>query len=156
MTPLIRPIAALWLVLLITSSSSRSQDRSQTLPMAATAPEGTVVSISSSAAKTGNSNQLPATQPATSISVSVDVLSNRHVLSSYVYGGAYPNNAAAITDSGTTVVRWGGNATSRYNWQAGTYNAANDWYFGDYGYTEIGDSSSTNSLQTSKQREAIR
>ena len=143
MTPLIRPIAALWLVLLITSSSSRSQDRSQTLPMAATAPEGTVVSISSSAAKTGNSNQLPATQPATSINVSVDVLSNRHVLSSYVYGGAYPNNAAAITDSGTTVVRWGGNATSRYNWQAGTYNAANDWYFGDYGYTEIGDSSST-------------
>ncbi len=143
MTPLIRPIAALWLVLLITSSSSRSQDRSQTLPMAATAPEGTVVSISSSAAKTGNSNQLPATQPATSISVSVDVLSNRHVLSSYVYGGAYPNNASTITDSGTTVVRWGGNATSRYNWQAGTYNAANDWYFGDYGYTEIGDSSST-------------
>ena len=105
MTPRIRPIAAVCLVLLITSSSSRSQDRSQTLPMAATAPEGTVVSISSSAAKTGNSNQLPATQPATSISVSVDVLSNRHVLSSYVYGGAYPNNAAAITDSGTTVVR---------------------------------------------------
>jgi len=61
MTPRIRPIAAVCLVLLIMSSSSRSQDRSQTLPMAATAPEGTVVSISSSAAKTGNSNQLPAT-----------------------------------------------------------------------------------------------
>jgi hypothetical protein len=73
----------------------------------------------------------------------VDVLSNRHVLSSYVYGGAYPNNAATITDSGTTLVRWGGDATSRYNWQAGTYNAANDWYFADYGYSEIGDSSST-------------
>jgi hypothetical protein len=141
MTPLIRPIAALWLVLLITSSSSRSQDRSQPLPTAA--PTGRLVSPTSSAGGSGNPSQPPATHPATSINVSVDVLSNRHVLSSYVYGGAYPNNAAAITDSGTTVVRWGGNATSRYNWQAGTYNAANDWYFGDYGYTEIGDSSST-------------
>jgi hypothetical protein len=54
-----------------------------------------------------------------------------------------PITLPTITDSGTTVVRWGGDATSRYNWQAGTYNAANDWYFGDYGYTEIGDSSST-------------
>jgi hypothetical protein len=75
--------------------------------------------------------------------VTVDVLSNRHVISPYVYGGAYPKDAPTITDSGMTVVRWGGDATSRYNWQAGTYNAANDWYFGDYGYTEIGDSSST-------------
>jgi hypothetical protein len=77
------------------------------------------------------------------VAVSVDVLANRHVLSSYVYGGAYPQDAPTITDSGMTVVRWGGDATSRYNWQEGTYNAANDWYFGDYGYTEIGDSSST-------------
>ena len=38
-----------------------------------------------------------------------------------------------ITDSGMTVVRWGGNATSRYNWKTYTYNAANDWYFEDFG-----------------------
>ncbi len=143
MTPLIRPIAALCLVLLTTSSLSRSQDRSQPLPASTAASQGAVVSPVRSADKTGNPAQPPGNLVLNDIAISVDVLANRHVLSSYVYGGAYPQDAPTITDSGTTVVRWGGNATSRYNWQAGTYNAANDWYFGDYGYTEIGDSSST-------------
>jgi hypothetical protein len=77
------------------------------------------------------------------VTITIDVLGNRHAISPYVYGVAYPNSAADITDSGTTEVRWGGNATSRYNWTAGTYNAANDWYFGDYGISEIGDSDSS-------------
>lgn len=94
----------------------------------------------SAASKNGTSHSGPA---AKSVNVTINALANRHPISPYVYGGSYPNNAAAITDSGTTVVRWGGDATSRYNWQAGTYNAAADWYFGDYGYTEIGDSDST-------------
>ena len=50
---------------------------------------------------------------AKTVHVAVDVLSNRHPISPYVYGGAYPKDAASITDSGITVVRWGGNATSR-------------------------------------------
>jgi hypothetical protein len=70
------------------------------------------------------------------------VLSNRHAISPYVYGGAYPQDASTITDSGLTVVRWGGNATSRYNWKLFTYNAANDWYFEDFNYSEIGDADS--------------
>ena len=78
------------------------------------------------------------------INVTVDVLNNRHSISSYVYGGAYPQDAPTITDSGLTVVRWGGNATSRYNWKLFTYNAANDYYFEDFDYTEIGDGDSTN------------
>jgi hypothetical protein len=78
-----------------------------------------------------------------SVTVSIDALSNRHAISSYVYGVAYPNSAADISDSGATEARWGGNATSRYNWTAGTYNAANDWHFGDYGYLEIGDTDSS-------------
>ena len=76
------------------------------------------------------------------VHVTIDALSNRHTISPYVYGVAYPNTAADITDSGATEVRWGGNSTSRYNWTAGTINTAADWYFGDYGYTEIGDSDS--------------
>ena len=51
-------------------------------------------------------------------------------------------DAATITDSGLTVVRWGGNSTSRYNWKLFTYNAANDWYFEDFNYSEIGDADS--------------
>jgi hypothetical protein len=76
------------------------------------------------------------------INVTVDALSNRHPISSYVYGGAYPQDAPTITDSGLTVVRWGGNATSRYNWKLFTYNAANDYYYEDFNYTEIGDADS--------------
>ena len=106
MTPRIQQISVICFVLLIASSSSRSQDSSRENP-----------------------SQPLATMAPSNLNVSVDVLSNRHVISSYVYGGAYPRDAPTITDSGMTVVRWGGNATSRYNWQAGTYNAANDWYF---------------------------
>src|ERR1700757_4034650 len=84
-----------------------------------------------------------AASPATvNINVAVDALSNRHAISPYVYGGAYPQDAPTITDSGLTVVRWGGNATSRYNWKLFTYNAANDWYYEDFNYTEIGDADS--------------
>ena len=76
------------------------------------------------------------------INVTVDALSNRHPISSYVYGGAYPQDASTITDSGQTVVRWGGNSTSRYNWKLFTYNSANDYYFEDFNYSEIGDADS--------------
>jgi hypothetical protein len=76
------------------------------------------------------------------INVTVDALSNRHPISSYVYGGAYPQDAPTITDSGLTVVRWGGNATSRYNWKLFTYNSANDYYYEDFNYSEIGDADS--------------
>jgi len=82
---------------------------------------------------------VPAT---TNVSVTVDALSNRHAINAYVYGGAYPQDAPTITDSGLSVVRWGGNATSRYNWQLQTYNSANDYFFEDFGYSEIGDSDS--------------
>jgi len=76
------------------------------------------------------------------VSVTLDVFSDRHAISPYVYGGAYPNNAATITDSGMTAVRWGGNAASTYNWQLFTNNAAADWYYEDFGYSEIGDADS--------------
>lgn len=97
----------------------------------------------------GLSRQSPApddsdgASPTVNINVTVDALSNRHAISPYVYGGAYPQDAPTITDSGLSVVRWGGNSTSRYNWKLFTYNAANDWYFEDFAYTEIGDGDST-------------
>jgi Glycoside hydrolase family 44 len=84
-----------------------------------------------------------ATPSTVNINVTVDALTNRHPISSYVYGGAYPQDAPTITDSGLTVVRWGGNSTSRYNWKLFTYNSANDYYFEDFDYSEIGDADST-------------
>jgi Glycoside hydrolase family 44 len=82
----------------------------------------------------------------TGITVSIDVLANRHPISPFIYGGAYPQDAAHVTDSGTTLVRWGGDATSTYNWQLGTDNAANDYYYEDYaaqGFNNGDDASST-------------
>ncbi len=90
-------------------------------------------------AQSNSSEETPGT---VNIKVTVDALSNRHPISSYVYGGAYPQDAPTITDSGLTVVRWGGNATSRYNWKLFTYNAANDYYYEDFNYSEIGDADS--------------
>jgi hypothetical protein len=95
----------------------------------------------------GPNASAPAT---TNVSVTIDALTNRHSISTYVYGGAYPKDAPRITDSGLTVVRWGGNATSRYNWKTFTYNAANDWYFEDFRYSEIGDADSSKYIQDVK------
>jgi hypothetical protein len=68
-------------------------------------------SASSSAATSGAASTVEAStgvanpQGTVSINVAVDALSNRHAISPDVYGGAYPQNAATITDSGLTVVR---------------------------------------------------
>jgi len=125
-------------VLFATSSSGSGAALHTVAPSAATAQ-------SNSAQRTALSRQ-----PATSVNVTVDVLSDRHAISPYVYGGSYPKDAPTISDSGLTVVRWGGNATSRYNWKTFTYNAAADWYFEDFGYTEIGDADSAKYIQDVK------
>ena len=93
-----------------------------------------VVLALNSSGESANSTQASATPESsiTEVQVSLDALVDRHPISSYVYGGAYPQDAAHVTDSGMTVVRWGGNATSTYNWNTHTNNADNDWYFSDY------------------------
>jgi hypothetical protein len=47
-----------------------------------------------------------------------------HPISSLIYG-----SAEGAWDSGTTAMRIGGNPISRFNWQIGAWNAANDWFF---------------------------
>jgi hypothetical protein len=65
--------------------------------------------------------------------VVVDVLQNRHPISPLVYGVNFPPNTNYISDSGTTFVRWGGNASTRYNWTNFDTNAGSDWYFSNRG-----------------------
>ena len=86
----------------------------------------------------------------TNIAVTIDALTDRHPISQYVYGGAYPENVSTISDSGLSIVRWGGNATSTYNWKLFTDNADNDYFFEDFVYTEIGDGDSTKYIQDVK------
>ncbi|HTS57471.1 MAG TPA: glycoside hydrolase family 44 protein [Terriglobales bacterium] len=108
-----------------------------------------VVTASNSSGQSGDSNQVSATPSKGSfsgVSVQIGVLADRHTISPYIYGGSYPQDSAHVTDSGMTEVRWGGDATSTYNWQLGTDNAAADYYFEDYnaeGFSNGSDSSST-------------
>jgi len=91
-----------------------------------------VVSAVNGSGESANSSQVSATPsggtPAT-IQVTVDALSNRHAISPYVYGVNFPANTGYITDSGATMIRWGGDAATNYNWQNFDTNAANDFYY---------------------------
>jgi hypothetical protein len=71
------------------------------------------------------------TQAGTPVTVNIDTLVNRHTISPYVYGGNV-SSTSTVSDSGTPLARWGGNASSTYNWQLHTYNADADYYFEDF------------------------
>jgi hypothetical protein len=92
MFPRFRPVTGLFLALFVINISSAG-------------PQGENLLID-------QSTTAPAT---TDVNVTIDALTNRHSISTYVYGGAYPKDAPTISDGGLTVVRWGGNAASRYN-----------------------------------------
>ena len=62
------------------------------------------------------------------VAVSVDPTQGRHPVSRLIYGASYGDNADAASRR-WTVRRWGGNSTTRYNWQADVHNTANDWFF---------------------------
>jgi hypothetical protein len=65
------------------------------------------------------------------VTVNIDTLASRHAISPFVYGGNI-SSASNVSDSGTTLGRWGGNAASTYNWQLHTYNADADYFFEDF------------------------
>ena len=149
MCSLARSLAAPCLAILMVSSSFARAPESKPRTTAANQPGQSSTSTSTSGSNETDSSASPA--PATtSVTVSIDGLSNRHTISPYVYGGAYPQDAPTITDSGLTVVRWGGNSTSRYNWKLFTDNAANDYFFEDFNYSEIGDGDSTKFIKDVK------
>ena len=60
--------------------------------------------------------------------LSVDPTRDQHAISPYIYGMNFASEALAA-DLNLPVRRWGGNSTSRYNWQNDTTNTGSDWYF---------------------------
>lgn len=64
-----------------------------------------VVAAVNSAGTSANSAQVSATPtvPSNAVTVTVDVLSNRHVISPYVYGGAFPKDAATISTAASAL-----------------------------------------------------
>lgn len=71
------------------------------------------------------------------VTVQIDALSNRHVISPQIYGVAFANSNQ-LSDLNFTMNRMGGNNETRDNWQINAHNLDADWYFESYP-----DSSST-------------
>ena len=72
-----------------------------------------------------------------SVTVTIDASANRHAISPNIYGVAY-GDATTLPDLNCPINRYGGNNSSRYNWQLNADNRGQDWYF-----ESIGDSSAT-------------
>lgn len=62
------------------------------------------------------------------VTVTIDAKANRHPISPLIYGVAYADEAA-LKDLHIPLHRYGGNNTTRYNWQLNADNRANDWFF---------------------------
>jgi hypothetical protein len=66
--------------------------------------------------------------------VNVDANANRHPINPHIYGFSF----AATSDLAATnfaMNRYGGDSSTRYNWQINGDNRGNDWYFESYGDT---------------------
>ena len=64
-------------------------------------------------------------------SIAVDANVNRHTISPNIYGVAYAE-ALDMKNLNTPLNRWGGNSTSRYNWQIDAHSTGSDYYFETY------------------------
>ena len=60
--------------------------------------------------------------------LTVDASANRHTISPYIYGIDFVDQSLA-QQLGITADRWGGDATTRYNWLQDSSNSGGDWYF---------------------------
>lgn len=64
------------------------------------------------------------------LTLSVDAAAARHPISPEIYGiVSYGLDAAFAREIQVPNIRWGGDATSRYNWQVDASNSGFDWYF---------------------------
>ncbi|MCU0497016.1 MAG: glycoside hydrolase family 44 protein [Anaerolineae bacterium] len=60
--------------------------------------------------------------------LTIDLTAPTRLISPYIYGINFASEAFA-NEIDLPINRWGGNSTTRYNWQTDTANHAMDWYF---------------------------
>lgn len=63
---------------------------------------------------------------AATVAVGIDLSADRRAIDPAIYGVSGSPDLARIR---YPFVRWGGNSTTRYNWQADIHNTAGDWFF---------------------------
>ena len=87
-------------------------------------------------------------QPAASTgpTLSVDAGTVTHAINPYIYGmNAFQLAGTTAAQAKIAIDRWGGDATSRYNYQLDVTNSASDWYFENgTGATGVQDTSEFN------------
>jgi len=72
----------------------------------------------------------PWAQNATGPAITVNAQAGRHLISPYIYGmAAYGVGSGFRANARLPVMRWGGDGTTRYNWEVDSSNAGFDWYF---------------------------
>ena len=96
----------------------------------------TVTVTATNAANTAQSARVTVTlsPPATAAgpALSVNVSSQTHPISPFIYGMSYYSGSAdtaAAEAISLPINRWGGDATSRYNYVLDVSNSASDWYY---------------------------
>src|SRR6202021_124435 len=63
-------------------------------------------------------------------SLTVDAAASRNPISAQIYGiASYGLDATFAAEIQVPNIRWGGDATSRYNWMVDSSNSGFDWYF---------------------------
>ena len=82
----------------------------------------------------------PPKVPEEDVALGIDCASEGIAVSPMIFGIAYDSRLDAKDAHqfllGATARRWGGNSTSRYNWELGNaWNTAQDWYFENTNYT---------------------
>ena len=78
--------------------------------------------------------------PAAAVALAVDCRAKGYPISPWIFGIASSHKLdAPYAGLGATAGRWGGNTSSRYNWELGSaWNAGVDWYFKNVNYGRDG------------------
>lgn len=84
--------------------------------------------VASTGTPTATPLPTPTQPPSSGPTLSVNVTADRAPISRWIYGINYPDEGFA-EELALPVARWGGNATTRYNWQLDVYNTGSDWYY---------------------------
>lgn len=95
-------------------------------------PTVTLTAVSAAYSSLSESTTVTLTAPATAAgpALTVDVGDELHAISPLIYGmNAFDLDTTSVTTANASVVRWGGDDTSRYNYQNGNTNSASDYYF---------------------------
>lgn len=108
----------------------------------------TVTATSNQNASVSGSATLTLQPPATASgpTLTVDTSNQTHVINPFIYGmNAFSQSVDTGKAARITVDRWGGDATSRYNYKLDVSSAASDWYFENgKGATGLQDTGSFN------------